>query len=102
VYRVVVSYAHPEDQQAFLEHYRTVHAPLAKTMPGLVGYSWGVAEMPDGATPEHFLVAALDWPSKDVALQSLGSPEGQAGMADLANFAQAGVSMVAYDGETVV
>jgi uncharacterized protein (TIGR02118 family) len=102
VYRLIVNYKHPEDQQAFMNHYRTVHAPLAKNMPNLAAYTWGVCESADGSRPEFFLTAVLDWPSKDVALADLGSPAGQEASADLANFAHAGVSMVFYEAETVV
>jgi uncharacterized protein (TIGR02118 family) len=102
VYRIVVNYNHPEDPQAFLEHYRTTHAPLAKNLSGLSGYTWGVAESLDGSQPPYFVTAVLDWPSKEAALADLGSAEGQAASADMGNFAQAGVSMYAQELETVV
>jgi uncharacterized protein (TIGR02118 family) len=102
VYRLIVNYKHPEDTQAFLTHYRTVHAPLAKNLGNLTAYTWGVCESAEGSQPDYFLTAVLDWPSKEAALADLGSPEGQAASADLANFAQAGVSMLFYEAETVV
>ncbi len=97
MYRLVVSYHHPEDQQAFLEHYRGTHAPLAARMPGLAEYTWGACEMPDGSRPEYFLTAVLEFPDKDTALSSMGSEVGQQGTADMANFAQAGVTITAYE-----
>jgi uncharacterized protein (TIGR02118 family) len=102
VYRVVVNYHHPEDPQAFLEYYRSTHAPLAKNLAGLSAYTWGVAETLDGSQPPFFVSAVLDWPSKDAALADLGSEQGQAASADMANFAQAGASMYALDLESVV
>ena len=102
MYRVVVNYNHPEDPQAFLEYYRSTHAPLAKNLSGLSAYTWGVAETLDGSQPPFFVTAVLDWPSKDAALADLGSEQGQAASADMANFAQAGVSIVTYETETVV
>jgi uncharacterized protein (TIGR02118 family) len=102
VYRVVVNYHHPEDPQAFLEYYRSTHAPLAKNLAGVSAYTWGVAETLDGSQPPFFVTAVLDWPSKDAALADLGSEAGQAASADMANFAQAGASMYAVDLETVV
>ncbi|MEX5717041.1 EthD family reductase [Geodermatophilus maliterrae] len=102
MYRVVVNYHHPEDPQAFLEHYRSTHAPLAKNLAGLSAYTWGVSETLDGSQPPFFVTAVLDWPSKDAALADLGSEQGQAASADMANFAQAGVSMYTLDLETVV
>jgi uncharacterized protein (TIGR02118 family) len=102
MYRLIVNYHHPEDPQAFLEHYRGTHAPLAKTLANVSAYTWGQCETPDGSKPEYFLTAALDWPSKDAALADLGSEAGQAATADMANFAQAGASLVAYEAETVI
>lgn len=102
MYRVVVNYHHPEDPQAFLEYYRSTHAPLAKNLAGLSAYTWGVAETLDGSQPPFFVTAVLDWPSKEAALADLGSEAGQAASADMANFAQAGASMHALDLETVV
>ncbi|MGK5111451.1 MULTISPECIES: EthD family reductase [unclassified Geodermatophilus] len=102
MYRVIVNYHHPEDPQAFLEHYRTTHAPLAKNLSNVASYTWGTCETPDGSRPEYFVTAVLDWPSKEDALADLGSPQGQAATADMANFAMAGASLVSYESETVI
>jgi len=102
MYRLIANYHHPEDPQAFLDHYRSTHAPIAKRMANVASYTWGVCETPDGSKPEYFLTAVLDWPSKDAALADLGSEVGAEGTADMANFAQAGVSIVFYDSETVI
>ena len=102
MYRVVVNYHHPEDPKAFLEYYRSTHAPLAKNLSGLSAYTWGVAETLDGSQPPFFVTAVLDWPSKEAALADLGSEQGQAASADMGNFAQAGATMHAVDLETVV
>ncbi|MDI2031976.1 EthD family reductase [Saccharopolyspora sp. TS4A08] len=88
MYRLTVIYDHPADPDAFLRHYRDVHAVLASKMPRLQSYEWGVCEMPDGSAPPHFVVATLDWASKDDAMAALQSPEGQAGTADLGNFTE--------------
>lgn len=102
MYRMTVNYHHPADPDAFLTHYRTVHAPIAKRLENLVGYTYGACETPDGSRPDYFLTAVLDWPSKELALADLASPAAQEGMADFPNFAQAGVSMVFYEAETVL
>ncbi|SFS99182.1 EthD family reductase [Saccharopolyspora flava] len=88
MYRMTVIYDHPDDPEAFLRHYREVHAVLTSKMPKLRSYQWGVCEMPDGSTPPHFVVATLDWASKDDALAAMQSPEGQAGAADLGGFTE--------------
>ena len=35
MYRLYAVWTHPEDVEAFEEHYETVHAPLAAAIPGL-------------------------------------------------------------------
>ena len=93
MYRLIANYAHPADHDAFVAHYRDVHAKLAAKLPDLRAFGWGVCETPDGSRPAHALIAVLDWDSKEVAQASLGSPAGEEAVADLANFAQAGVDM---------
>jgi uncharacterized protein (TIGR02118 family) len=87
-------YNHPEDAAAFLDHYRQRHIPLVRKMPGLSGFSVTVCEPgPDGAMPPFFLIATITADSKDAALSSFGSPEGQVAVDDTANFAGAGMQM---------
>lgn len=90
MYRLTVVYEHPADPEKFLRHYREVHAVLATKLPGLRSFQWGVCEMPDGSEPPHFLVAALDWASKDDALAALSSPAGEEAGADVTEFAEPG------------
>lgn len=49
--KVVVCYGHPEDSDAFDAHYRDVHIPLARRIPGLSGYSWESVEHSTAAAP---------------------------------------------------
>jgi uncharacterized protein (TIGR02118 family) len=48
-----------------------------------------------------YLVAELDFDSPADVQTALGSPEGRATAADLANFATGGVSMVTFDVRSV-
>lgn len=93
MFRMIVVYNQPEDSEKFLDHYCNVHAPLARQMPDVKEFHWGLCVDPAGGTPDSFLVATLDWASKEAALASLGSPAGEKGNEDLANFAQAGLSV---------
>jgi len=99
MYRITASYLHPADPDAFLAHYRAVHDPLTRTMPGLAAFEWGVCETPDGSTPPYFVVAVLTFDDRGTALAALGSPEGQAGAADMANFAVAGVEVTMWEAQ---
>ncbi|WP_433787690.1 EthD family reductase [Actinomycetospora sp. CA-101289] len=92
-YRLTATYAHPTDHDAFVAHYRDVHAPLVAKLPDLRSFSWGVSETPDGTRPAHALVAVLDWDTREAAQAALSSAEGEAAVGDLPNFAQAGVNL---------
>ncbi|MCZ4078037.1 EthD family reductase [Rhodococcus sp. H36-A4] len=93
MFRITIAYNHPENPDAFLAHYRDVHAPLTATMPGMTSFEWGLSETLDGSKPAHFVVGNLNFPSKKEAVEGLGSAEGKAGVDDLPNFAGAGFVM---------
>ncbi|MCU1631038.1 MAG: hypothetical protein JWP64_5987 [Pseudonocardia sp.] len=63
-------------------------------------FDWTVYETPAGSRPAHFLIAVLRWDTKEDALAALASPPAEAAVADLANFADAGVDIEL--GEVVV
>lgn len=91
-------YKHPADKAAFDAYYAATHAPLAKKIPGLRAYdiSAGAVRTPAGDSGYH-LVAMLSFDSVEAIGAGLGSPEGAAAAADLANFAQAGVDLLMFD-----
>jgi len=93
MYQLTATYAHPESPDAFVEHYRTTHAPLARELPKLTFFGWTVCETADGSRPAHFAIAVLHWDTKQDALAALASPTGEAAIADFANFAGAGVDI---------
>lgn len=97
MFRLIAIYEHPEDPQKFLDHYRNVHAPLARQMPDVKEFHWGLCVDPAGGQPDKFLVATLDWADRDSALAAFASDVGQKGNEDLANFAQAGVSVLTVE-----
>ncbi|WP_395295376.1 EthD family reductase [Kitasatospora hibisci] len=78
-------YETPTDPAAFDRHYRDVHLPLARRLPGLRRYALGrdlVAVR--GGGPLH-LTAELEWDSVDELRAAFASPEGQACAADAAH-----------------
>lgn len=96
--RILVQYNQPADPAAFDSYYAQTHTPLAKTIPGLRSLTisdGAVALLAGGAAP--YLVAQLDFDTMADLQAALASPEGQATAGDLANFAQAGVTLVAYE-----
>ncbi|RBY94434.1 EthD family reductase [Blastococcus sp. TBT05-19] len=101
VHRLVVSYGPPEDPAAFDAHYRDVHAPLAKQLPGLVRFTTGHASPMDPSQPAPYLVAELDFDSEAAMGAAFASPEGQAAAADVPGFATGGATMAHFEVQTV-
>lgn len=95
MFQLTALYNHPEDVAAFDTHYDTVHAPLARKIPGLARFTVSrPAPGPDGAKPAYHLVAVLEFPDAAAFQAGMGGEEGQAAVADLENFAGAGVSLL--------
>lgn len=91
---ILALYKKPANQAAFDSYYTTHHAPLAKTLPGLQSYT---VSRPLTDKDPYYLVAILTFPSMDAVKTALGSSHGQAVVADLKNFAQAGVEVLTFE-----
>ena len=100
--KLIALYRKPSNTTAFDDYYYRTHLPIAMTIPGLRRYevSSGVVATPQGASPYH-LAAILSFDSMDAIRQALGSPEGQATAADLANFAGAGVELLVFESKEI-
>lgn len=94
-------YNHPEDTAAFDHHYQETHSALGLAFPGLRSFV-GVHPGPtaDGAPAPYYFMAALAFDDEASLNAALAGPEGAAAVADLANFAGAGVTLV--NGDTTV
>jgi uncharacterized protein (TIGR02118 family) len=93
--KVTVLYKQPADQAAFESHYLGTHVPLVNEMPGLGQFEYGrTLPNADGSNPDTFWVATLSFASIEDMGAAMASPEGGATVADLANFAGAGVDML--------
>jgi uncharacterized protein (TIGR02118 family) len=93
--RMFVMYGAPTDADAFNKYYNDVHIPLVRKMPHMVSceVSTGPAAIgPEGG--EYHLVAILNFNSKADMDASMSSPEGQAVVADVPNYATGGVTLV--------
>ena len=92
--KLIVMYGPPKNPEAFDRHYREVHAVLAAKIPGVRRYEWGrTLPGPDGTTPDRYLIAELWYDDADAMASAMASPEGQEAGADLANFADGGVTV---------
>ncbi len=81
--RFLALYETPADPEAFDRHYREVHMPLARRVPGLRRYVIGRDVTPVRGGPYH-LVAELEWDTMEELRAAFASPEGRAAAADAA------------------
>lgn len=93
MYRVLISYGHPDDPAVFDAYYSTTHLPLAKAIPGIAAFAAGRCESFDGSTPTAYMLADISFKTREDAQAGLASPEGQAAAADLINFATGGATL---------
>ena len=90
-----VLYNAPSDPAAFEEYYAATHLPLVAKMQGVAK-----AELikclpgPDGAAPAFYRIAQLYFTDAAAMGAAMASPEAQAAVADIANFATGGVTVV--------
>lgn len=93
--KLLVLYGHPQDPAAFDKYYQEVHIPLAKRMRGLKKWTIGkVLGTPDGQLSPYYYVAELYMDRREDFETLLASPEGQAAVADVPNYATGGVTFL--------
>ncbi len=96
--QALVIYNPPADPKAFDDYYINVHTPIAKKIPGLrsLALSRGAIMNPTGPAPFH-QIAVLTFDDMAALQAGIGSAEGQAAVADMANFASGGASVLMFD-----
>ncbi len=102
--KFIVLYSTPEDPVAFERHYRDVHIPLVKQMPGLRRYTIGRHVPAPGGGKPYYLIAELEWDTMDSLQKARQSPQGQATAQDAASLVRStGTSFrsMAYEVEEV-
>ncbi|MGH2870039.1 MAG: EthD family reductase [Solirubrobacteraceae bacterium] len=93
--KLVVIYGPPEDPAAFEEHYANAHLPLAAKVPNVARFEASrVVATPDGSKPPHYRLAELWFNSQEDLEGATSSAEGQATVADIANFATGGAQIL--------
>lgn len=101
--KLLVLYGHPRDPEAFDRYYQEAHIPIARRMKGLRKWTIGKAlGTPDGTPPPYYYVAELYMDSREEFEALLASPEGQAAVADVPNYATGGVTFLYCEVHDVV
>jgi uncharacterized protein (TIGR02118 family) len=95
MYRLTILYRHPDNPQEFDEYYWNVHLPIARKMDGLKGWTIGHCESAEpGSKPPYHLIVGLYADTREDLERILATPEGQAAVQDVPNFATGGVTFV--------
>jgi uncharacterized protein (TIGR02118 family) len=93
--KLTALYGHPTDPAAFEDYYAATHMPLVAKMSGLVRYEKAkVVGTPSGDKPPYHRMFEAWFESEAALGAAMGSPEGKAVVADLANFATGGVTIL--------
>lgn len=93
--KVSLLYGHPKNPQEFERYYAEKHLPLAAIMKGmgrleLTRYRPGT----DSKKPAYYRMGEHYFPTEVQMQTTLSSPEGQAAVADLQNFATGSVTIL--------
>ena len=94
-------YPQPDDPEAFDRHYREVHIPLAKQLPGLRRYTVSRSQAQVRGGAPYYLIAELDWDDKESMQRAFQSPAGKATADDVPTFAPSGVISMTFEVEEV-
>ena len=82
--RFLVFWEQPTDPDAFERHYREVHVPLVRKLPGLRSYT--ITANPDPVRGEpYYWIAELRWDTMDDLRAGFAAPEARAVGEDVEN-----------------
>lgn len=95
--KFIALYKKPADVAAFEKHYREVHLPLAKKMPGLRRLEVVHFTGSPGGEPRYYMMAELYFDNADAMTAALKSPEGKAAGKDIMSVAADLVHMMFAD-----
>ncbi len=96
--QLLIMYKQPTDPAAFEEYYFGTHVPIFAATPGIRATSFSKGPItPLVGTVSYYLVATVTFDSLEALQAGLASEPAQAGIADLPNFAGAGVDIVAFE-----
>ena len=84
--RFLVLWGTPEDTDYFERHYREIHVPLVKKLPGVRRYTFSRNARPVRGDP-YYRVAELDFDDVTALQQAFASPEGHAAASDVTTMA---------------
>lgn len=95
MHKLIAIYQRPDDVDAFMDHYLTVHMPLVMKLPGLLkAEADRVQAALFGNGGDTFLIAEMTFSDKESFDAAMASPENRAAGKDLMTFAKGKVVLV--------
>lgn len=92
--KLVVLYTHPDDADAFDQHYFGTHIPLVGQIPGLQRAETGrMVSALDGGEQTYYRVAELYFDDQEALGAAFGTDQGKATAADYQKIAPPGSRM---------
>jgi len=96
--KLTVLYGHPKSASDFEKYYAETHLPIAAQMKDVRRIELSkVTGAPDGSKAAFYRMAELYFDDQDHMKKVMATPEGQRTVADLANFATGGVTVMVAD-----
>ncbi|HKI56529.1 MAG TPA: EthD family reductase [Trueperaceae bacterium] len=100
--KLIALYKRPDDLDAFMRHYREVHTPLARRLPGLQQMVVNtVTADAFGKEAELALIAEMHFADRDAFNAAMRSDANKALAEDLAGFAGGLATVLVTDSEEV-
>ncbi|MCC9144598.1 MULTISPECIES: EthD family reductase [unclassified Arthrobacter] len=96
MHTLVVLFGHPRNPEAFRRHYRSVHLPLVRNIPGVRELRASEELGSSAGTPPYFALFEADFDDGPAMQDALTTAEGQAANADIPNFATGGLTVFTY------
>ncbi|KGX90193.1 EthD family reductase [Pontibacillus marinus] len=93
--KMIALYKHPEDKEAFDEHYFNTHSPITAKIPGLRDMK--VTKMlgsPMGGEAKYYLMAEMYYDSMEAFQEAMKTDEAKASGKDVMSFAGDLVTMM--------
>lgn len=101
MYKVLAIYGVPKDIAAFESHYRDVHTPLTKKMPGLEQFIVNrVLGSPQGK-PSQYVIAEMIFKDRETMEKAMASQEGRQSGKDAFQMASGGLTLLTVESQEV-
>ncbi len=97
MHKIIAIYGTPKDIPSFEQHYREVHTPLTKSIPGLERFVVNrVTGSPQGK-PAQYLIAEMIFRDKETMEKAMATPEARHSGKDATTMATGGLTLLTVE-----